>query len=72
MTIPDTGARWSGEWHIVNTKTRQSLESWQTERNARYFCDSVNDHENRNGRGTPYAVERHPLNWRKGSTAESV
>lgn len=60
--------RWSGEWHIVDTRTRQSLESWGTEGHAIYFCHAVNEHEDRNGRGTPYAVERHSIAWRHGQS----
>ena len=49
--------RWSGSWHIINTATGESLESWNTESRAKYFCESVNEHETRNGRLAVYVVE---------------
>jgi hypothetical protein len=56
-------ARWSGPFHIVDTRTadhrnptKGSLESWPTETQAEYFRTAVNDHEDRNGRGRPYIV----------------
>lgn len=62
----NSGLRWDGEWHIVNMTTRESLESWPTERQARFFCESVNEHERLNNRPDNYVVEHHERNWRKG------
>lgn len=60
-----TEARWSGQYHIVNLETRESLESHDKESTARYFCRAVNDHEEQNGRSTRYAVEMHGVSWRR-------
>ena len=49
--------RWSGDWHIVNTATGESLESHYSEGRARYFCDAVNEHEIKNNRPAVYKVE---------------
>ena len=56
--------RWSGEYHIVNTATGRSLESWGTVANAQYFCNAVNDHEATNKRPRVYEVQQHPIAWR--------
>ena len=58
-------SRWSGMFHIVDTITMRSLESWPTQSQAQYFCDAVNEHEQRNGRPRSYVVEAHPIEWRK-------
>lgn len=63
MSLPQFN-RWSGSYHIVNTRTGESLESWWTGTKADFFCGAVNDHEEANGRGRPYAVESHPVTWR--------
>ena len=56
--------RWSGEYHIVDTTKKTSLESHALEHVAADFCESVNVHEAKNGRGRPYVVEKHPIEWR--------
>lgn len=55
--------RWTGEYHIVNTATGRSLESWGTVAQADYFCNAVNDHEEKNGRPRVYVVQPHPIAW---------
>lgn len=64
----ESNTRWSGEWHIVNTATGQSLESWRDKWRADYFCTAVNEHEQRNNRPAVYVVEEHPTGWRRTNT----
>ena len=60
-------ARWSGEWHVVNTFTGESLESHAIESRALTAAGWCNEHETRYGRAAVYSVERHPIDWRRGS-----
>ena len=65
----ESNVRWSGEWHIIDTSDvrKPSLESWAHERDARYFCEAVNDHEARCGRPRCYVVEQHAIHYRRGA-----